>query len=116
MNNEQVPDGVNHTYSHRQERVCGTKAGQRLLSNVLKISPPFTATHTALIKGIRPVVAEGIFGWGCKHLPRAPRQHGPPGARALPHFYNALFSDIGVFFKLTQSSPQFVFVETVQTQ
>ena len=26
----------------------------------------------------RTVAAEAIFGWGCKHFPRASRQHGPP--------------------------------------
>ena len=75
--------------------------------------------------GVMAVAAEAIFGWGCKHLPRAPDSMGPQERGPLPHFYNAVFTDIfynavftdiGVFFKSCQSSPQFAFVVTVQTQ
>ena len=44
-----------------------------------------------------------------------PDSMGPQERRPLPHFYNAVFPDIGVFLSC-QSSPQLAFVVTVDTQ
>ena len=62
------------------------------------------------------MAAEAIFGWGCKHFPRALRQRGPPGETAPSPFFNAVFTDTGVFFKSCQSPPQLTIVVSVQTQ
>ena len=62
------------------------------------------------------VAAEAIFGWGCKHFPRAPRQHRPQERWPLPNFYNAVFHQYWCIIKSCQSSPHFAFVVTVQTQ
>ena len=54
MNDEQVPtDGVTaHTVIDKNESV-GQRLDASIISNFCKLSPPFTATHTALIKLIR---------------------------------------------------------------
>ena len=61
--------------------------------------------------------AEGIFGWGCKHFPRAPRQQGPPEARAPTPFFIMQFSPILVHF-LSCNRVQHIShpLGTVQTQ
>ena len=58
-----------------------------------------------ILKKLEAVAVGGIFGWGSKHF-----DSFPPVARALPHFYDAVFTNIGAFFKLYQCSPQFTFI------
>ena len=63
------------------------------------------------------VAAEGIFGWGCKHFPRTPRQHGPPVARALFYFYAAVSTDNGAFLdriRVHRNSRSLVTVQTLK--
>ena len=38
-----------------------------------------------------------FLDWGANVF-QGPQTAGPPGARALSHFYNTVFTDIGVFF------------------
>ena len=51
MNNEQVPtDGVTTLTVIDKNESAGQRQDASLLSNVGELSPPFTATHGALIK------------------------------------------------------------------